>query len=167
MYKAKRRRNKERIQKTFYSGINVDNATFIGGPFPKNNITLIKTIAKKGISYEISPEIRKKQAKYRQPNISFKLGNIKEALPTNFMDLDLMRTIETQYEVFIDIIKKQKKLKGEKYLLGTVSLRLVGIKTTIRLLNCILKALLNKHTLEYESYADKEGPMLAFKVTYK
>ena len=168
MYKYKTRKNKNRIQKIFYNNIeeNFSTALILAGPNVRNAVKFVKDIAKNIISYEIDPATYLKQKKFSTRSLKFKLGDIASAEAVNFIDADLMKTMETNYGRISDLLKKQSNLEGKKVFIGTTSMRSCSKRTTIKFLKCILYNILKKYDLEYYTYADREGPMFTFKITY-
>lgn len=207
MYSTKKRHYKESIVDSFY---NVEipepiSVTTLAGPGFDRIVNLAFTLNPIEINtYEIDETTYKLQLLQKRKRLEKEVADITNVYLkdingckiTNFMDIDLMGTVLTQGNTIKNLLEQQSNLEGTKVFIGTFSIRLTGLDSTINYIKSLISLTLKnrvyingKHTresigkLEYcqryntyfkgrissfdlYHYSDKEGPMVTFRIVY-
>lgn len=185
MYKVKDRTRKREIQERFYDVKMHCDVLILAGPDPAYSYELAEKVAftekKKHriVSYETDEKIHAQQLKYLQMYKSHSKwyfaykGQVKNAKAQPFCDIDLMCTMKKGYKTFTKLLREQlgNCIHGtykKCCFIGTVSLRGCTKDATILAIQVMIDSILRrwKYKLEIETYSDKEGPMLTFRITY-
>ena len=153
-YRDIKREVKESIVDSFYN-CHIDTpviVTTLAGP----NFDRIASLAYKSLnpieinSYEIDPVIFKQQQFHLDFSLSEEVADIckiyfqdiNKCFVSNFMDIDLMGTILTQGNTVRQLLEQQSYLEGTKAFIGTFSVRLTGVQTTLSYIRNIIGLIL-------------------------
>lgn len=154
MYLVKERPYKESIVEAFYN-LSIEGpvvVTTLAGPDFERVIMLAnEKLAPIEInSYEIEDSIYNSQIaqhsflpqEVRDITNVYNL-NIDLAPVSNFIDVDLMGTVLTQFKIMQNLLNQQKYLSGDKCFIGTFSLRPVGLQDTLNQIRNLISLALN------------------------
>lgn len=119
------------------------DSLILGGPSIDIYAPLVAHNISKGdkriYSYEMNPDVFISQQNILRSlpyslssRIDINLGNILDAEPRQYIDLDLMRTVRAEHDIIYSLFHKQSNIQGTKVFNFTVAERGAGMEETVK-----------------------------------